>query len=397
MLLFATMDQPTRRIVLAFRLLGEPGRRKITSLLKCIREQELGWQLYILRNHEDFSAEFVESLPRRKIDGIVYSMPEAKSGAAALARLDIPTVAVDIYDERLLHGRRRNLVYIRDSSDAVGRAAARNLTSQGCFRSYGYVADLMGNAWGRLRGDAFVDELKRRGLEVSRYRARGKGYDLPALAKWLCGLPKPVGVFAAHDDRAIQVIEVCHEAGLAIPGDVAVLGVDNDEMICMSSTPPMSSVQPDHEGIGRLAVESLKEMMDGRRLARPVRRLVDIREIVIRESTSAVSNAGQLVQKALAFIRTHAAEAIKPRDVAAYLKVSRSLADLRFRELQGESIGKAILRQRLEEVCRRLLTTNETIENIAARCQFKRVYRLRDAFKAAYGCTMQDWRDSARG
>lgn len=81
----------------------------------------------------------------------------------------------------------------------------------------------------------------------------------------------------------------------------------------------------------------------------------------------------------------------------AYLKVSRSLADLRFRELQGESIGKAILRQRLEEVCRRLLTTNDTIENIAARCQFKRVYRLRDAFKAAYGCTMQDWRDSNRG
>ena len=390
------MNQHTRRIVLAFRLLGEPGRRKITSLLKCIREQELGWQLYILRNHEDFSAEFVKSLPGRNIDGIVFSMPEAKSGAAALAKLDIPTVAVDIYDEKLLKGRRRNLVYIRDSTSAIGCAAAHNLTSQGCFRSYGYVADLMGSTWGRLRGDAFVDELRRRGQDVSRYRARGKGYDLPALTKWLCGLPKPVGVLAAHDDRAIQIIEVCHEAGLAIPGDVAVLGIDNDEMICMSSTPPMSSVQPDHEEIGRLAVESLKEMLDGPRLARPVRRFVDIREIVIRESTSAVSNAGQLVQKALAFIRAHASEAIKPRDVAAHLKVSRSLADLRFRELQGESIGKAILRHRLEEVRRRLLTTNDTIENIAARCQFRRPYRLRDAFKSAYGCTMQNWRNSVR-
>ena len=198
------MNQHTRRIVLAFRLLGEPGRRKITSLLKCIREQELGWQLYILRNHEDFSAEFVKSLPGRNIDGIVFSMPEAKSGAAALAKLDIPTVAVDIYDEKLLKGRRRNLVYIRDSTSAIGCAAAHNLTSQGCFRSYGYVADLMGSTWGQLRGDAFVDELRRRGQDA-------KGCTSP-LERTMRPKPSPIpdlSVSVFHQPSVIPVSASC--------------------------------------------------------------------------------------------------------------------------------------------------------------------------------------------
>lgn len=386
------MEKAPKRILLAFRLTGEPGRRKITSLLNHVREQGLGWQTHIVRNHWDFSANFVNSLPSRGIDGVVFSMPDARDGAAALARLDIPTVAVDLFDDSLLEGRQRNLVVIHNSPDAIGRSAARNLMSQGCFRSYGFAADLYGKNWGRLRGEAFMDELKSSGLQVFHYRARGKGYDLPALAQWLARLPKPVGVFAAYDDRAAQVVEACREAGLAVPGDVAVIGVDNDEMICMSSTPPLSSVQPDHEETGRLAARCLAEMMDGLELSMPVLKSVGVREIVVRESTSAVSYAGQLVQRALAYIRAHAAEAIKPRDVAAYLKVSRSLADLRFRELQGESIGKAILRHRLEVVRERLLATNDTIENIAVSCHFSRVCRLGKAFKAAYGCTMRDYR-----
>lgn len=108
--------------------------------------------------------------------------------------------------------------------------------------------------------------------------------------------------------------------------------------------------------------------------------------------TNPVSNAGRLVQRALAFIRTHAAEAIKPRDVTTYLKVSRSLADLRFRELQGESIGACILRYRLEEVRRRILATDDTLANIAADCSFSKFARLNQAFKAAYGCSLHDCR-----
>lgn len=381
-----------KRIAVAFRLAGEPGRRKLGGFLRYINEHQLDWQLQFTRIREDFSKELVASFPERLIDGIVCSMPSAKDGTAELAGLDIPTVALEIYDETLLQGRKRNLVFILGDTEDVGRSAARNLMAQGRFRSYGFVADLQEHVWGKLRGKAFMDEIAGNGLAVHRYTTRGKGYDLPNLANWLSRLPKPCGVFAAFDDRAIQVIEACREARFSIPGDVAIIGVDNDEMLCANTTPTLSSVQPDHDAMGYLAAEKLAMMMGGRRLTDPERHLVGVKEIVIRESTNPVSNAGKLVQRALAFIRTHAAEAIKPRDVAAYLRVSRSLADLRFRELQGESIGDAILRHRLDEVRHRLVASNDRIENIAGQCHFTKFCRLSDSFKKEYGCTMGEYR-----
>lgn len=384
--------KPARRIVLAFWLHYEPGRRKIGGFLDRVRELRLPWQFYIVRTPSVFTEAFADSLPERKIDGVVFSMPDASDGAAALARLDIPVVAVDLFGASLFRRRSRAITFIDSSSDEIGRAAARNLMAQGCFKSYGYVADQFRSIWGRERGEAFIDEIRRNRLPVSRYGMLRR-YDLPLLAQWLRRLPKPAGIFAAYDDRAIQVVEACHEAGLAIPSDIAVVGVDNDEMVCTNSTPMLTSVQPDHVMIGRLAADSLAEMLDGQISDAPVRKLVGVREIAVRESTGATSSAGRLVQQAIAFMRMHAMDGIKPRDVAAHLNVSRSLADLRFRELQGESMGSAILRHRLEAVRRLLLTTNDTIEDIADKCNFRRAYRLRDAFKARYGCTMVEYRD----
>lgn len=136
--------------------------------------------------------------------------------------------------------------------------------------------------------------------------------------------------------------------------------------------------------------------MDGRKRTVPERHLVGVKEIVVRESTSAVSSAGKLVQRALAFIRSHATEAIKPRDVAAYLKVSRSLIDLRFRELQGESIGDVILHHRLDEIRRRLIASNDKIKNIADQCHFAKFCRLSASFCKEYGCTMGEYRKTHR-
>ena len=392
----AKANGQTRRVVVAFRLAGVPGRRKLEGFLRYVNEHRLDWQLQFVRIREDFSQEFVSSFPERKIDGIVYSLPSAKDGTEELGRITIPTVALDIYDESLLGERTRNLVYILGNAREVGRAAAQNLLAQGIFKSYGFVADLQGAAWSKLRGEGFINELKASGHPVRRYTTRGKGYDLPRLANWLKSLEKPAGIFAAFDDRAIQIVEACREAGLSIPAAVAILGVDNDETLCMNTTPTISSVQPDHDRMGRLAAERLAAMMDGETVRTPERHLIGVKTIVVRESTSLSSFAGRLVQRALAFILAHATEAIKPRDVASFLKVSRRLADLRFRELQHESIGSAIRRHRLEEVRKRLAATNDTIENIAADCHFSKPSRLNESFKATYHCTMKEYRLSCR-
>ena len=386
------MDHAAKRIVVAFRLAGEPGRRKLNGFFRYMAEHRLDWQLQFVRIREDFNADFVRSFPERGIDGVVYSLPDAKDGAAELARLDIPTVALDIFDEETLCGRQKNLVFIAGSCDDVGREAARHFLSQGLYRSYAFVPDLAGRTWGRLRGEAFADEMRRNGFKVSMYKTRGKGYDLPKLRSWLESLPRPAGVFAAFDDRAVQVLEACRDARLDVPHEIAVIGVDNDESLCPHTTPPLTSVQPDHERIGALAAERLLDMLGGHALSRPERIEVGVKHVEVRESTSPVTPSGRLVQRALAFIRAHYAEPIRPQDVVRELKVSRRLADLRFSAIQGESIGKAILRTRLEAVCRRLVATNDTLANIAASCGFHKLDRLNAAFKSRYGVSMRDYR-----
>ena len=386
------MDRATKRIVLALKLAGEPGRRKLDGFFRYMAKHQLNWQFQFVRLCEDFNTEFVNSFRERGIDGVVYSLPIDNSGTSALADTDIPTVALDIVDRNHLRGRVRTIVYIASSCEDVGREAARHFLSQGFYRSYAFVPDLMGRTWGRLRGEAFAAEMKQNGFKVAGYRKRGRGYDLPRLRAWLEKLPRPAGVFAAFDDRAVQVLEACGDAGLDIPHDVAVIGVDNDELICPHTTPPLTSVQPDHLRIGELAAEKLCEMLEGRRLSRPEHIDVGVKRIEVRESTSPVTQSGRLVQRALAFIQAHYADPIRPQDVVRELKVSRRLADLRFSEIQGESIGKAILRTRLEAARRLLATTNNTLGSIANLCAFKRLERLNAAFKKKYGMSMTDYR-----
>ena len=384
-----------KRVAVTFQLSGEPGRRKLRGFLRYIAEHRLDWQLHCVRRREDFSAQFVASFRERGIDGLIYSTPADRACCAELARLDIPTVAVEIYDEKTLGGRRKNLVFITGSPEETARRAAQHFLSQGIYRSYGFVPDLGGSIWGKRRGAAFGAELKANGFRVAHYRTRGTGYDLPRLTAWIAERPKPAAVFAALDDRAIQVLEACREAGAAIPQDVAVIGVDNDEMLCTHTTPPLTSIQTDHELMGARAAEWLARMMDGERLTKPEHCRIEENTIVVRESTSPVSPSGRLVQRALAFILNNATRAIKSKDVAAHLNVSRSLADLRFRELQGESIGDAIRRTRPEEVRTRLQLSTDTIENIALACGFTRLSRLNAAFRKAYGHSMQEYRVGA--
>ena len=386
------MNQATKRIVLAFRLAGEPGRRKLDGFFRYMADHQLDWQLQFVRIREDFNAEFVRSFAERGIDGVVFSLPDARDGAEELSRIDIPTIALDIFDESLLRGRKKNLVLIAGDCEKVGREAARHFLSQGLYRSYAFVPDLAGHTWSRLRGEAFIAEMNRNGFKTAVYRTRGKGYDLPKLRKWIEKLPHPVGIFAALDDRAVQVLEACRDAGLDVPHQAAVIGVDNDEMICPHTTPPLTSIQPDHTRIGELAAEKLQGMLDGRRLARPERIMVGVKRIEVRESTSPVTQSGRLVQRALAYINAHYSEPIRPSDVVRELRCSRRLADLRFSELQGESIGKAILHTRLDAVRRMLTATNDTVENIAAACGFRKVDRMRAAFKARYGASPSEFR-----
>ena len=161
----------TKHVVIAFNLSGEPGRRKLNGIFRYITERHLTWRIQLVRIPADYSRSFVRSFPERGIDGIIYSIYAPHDVAAELARITIPTVAVDCFDDALLQGRKRNLVYISGSPEDVGKSAARHLLSQGIYRSYAFVPDLYQHPWSKLRGGAFFQELKDNGIPV-RYETR---------------------------------------------------------------------------------------------------------------------------------------------------------------------------------------------------------------------------------
>ena len=383
-----------KRVVVALQMAGEPGRRKMSGVLDYLAETEQHWDLLFVRHRENFSQEYVRSLAVDAVDGILYSFDTVPTVETELAKLDTPTVGMDVFDRSPLCGRTRNLALVTGDCDAVGRAAANHLLDTGTFRSFAFVPDLRHAEWGRQRGHAFVAHLNAQGFDVATYRhPRSRQRDIAEIAAWLARLPKPCGVFAAFDDRAMDVFEACRVAELRIPHDIAVVGVDNDPLICEHTTPALTSVLPDHVALGRLAAEILSAMMNRRAATDIVRReRCGVKQVVVRESTPPVSNAGRLVQRAVAYICANATQGIDVGDVVAHLKCSRRLADLRFRELQGTSILEAIRKVQMDEVCRLLRTTNLSTSAIAEQVGFAGTKHLPERFKAMFGCTMGMYR-----
>ena len=387
-----------RRVVVALRMAGIAGQDKLNGIFDYLSAGRR-WQLIIYRTEQEFTAEVVDQELARRADGFIVGIPGADDALARLAATDVPTVVMNVSGG--IERRERMIAFVKGDPVAVGREAARALLAQGVYKSYGYAGYRANEDWSRERGTAFRDELDAAGFvgrmfDIEHFQDRLM--DKKTMARWLATLPKPCGILAACDDRAFEILDVCREIGIKVPAEVGVLGVNNDPILCENAEPRLSSVQPDFIGEGRLAAELLERLMSGRDLAPEGRTLkVGIREIVHRESTVAQSVAGRLVQKVLTYVTNNALRKISVSGIARRFKVSRSLMELRFRELQGESVYEAILRVRLEEVKRRLRQTDEPISKITFDCGWANPAPPKALFKKRFGMSMRDWRASVRG
>ncbi len=383
-----------RKVVVAIRMAGMPGRRKFQGVLQYLEEKLRTWDLRFIRAERDFTSVFVRRLEAQRVDGIIVSMPAAEEACAELGRLCIPTVVVDVMDNRQLLKRRRNIAFLKTNARAIGRVGAECLLAQGRFRMFGYVGDCDSSVWSRGRAFSFSGEIKAAGFACDRFEKAGlpPDEDRQSLVAWLLSLKKPAGIMVAFDDRALQVLEACREAGLSVPDDVAIVSCDNDDMLCAHLSPSLTSIEPNHVQIGYRAAQLLDEFMQGRTSTVPVIESGGISRLVSRESTAVSTPGGALVRRANDFIAGNALSGIGVQDVVNYLKVSRRLADLRFREIQGMSILDAIRQRQFDEVCRLLRQTNDTMESIALRCGFADGKYLMAAFKRQFGISMGVYR-----
>ena len=373
-----------KKVFIALRMAGIAGQEKLSGIFRFLGDNH-DWDIRLVRTAGEFSVAAVKEALRSKYDGFIVSIPGTEETAAVLATTDIPTIVMDIHSRRLA-ARKRNIVFIRNSSEEIGRTAANHLLAIGTCRSYAFVHNPSVMQWSIDRCRAFRETLRDNGFWCHELRT----------SDGLQKLERPVGIFAANDDRGYDVIEFCHAHRMRVPEDAAVLGINNDTLICENCHPRLSSIQPDFEQEGYLAAETLTKMMRPRAASSPIPHpsslFVGIRSVIRRESTAELSTSGKLVQKAVAYIRRHALEGIGVSDVVTHLKVSRRLADLRFRELQHTSIGGETTQIRLAEVQRLLRTTREPIDSIAAKCGYANPNYLKNLFRKRFSMSMREFR-----
>ena len=224
--------------------------------------------------------------------------------------------------------------------------------------------------WSRDRATSFAKYIKEAGYKTHFYkRPRSKALrswenEQGRVAEWLRSLPRPIGLMACNDECGQNVIEACKQAGFRVPEEVAVIGVDNDELVCDLSDPPLSSVALNTERAGYEAAELLDKLMHGEEMNDQV--IIDqATHIATRQSTDMLSIGDHDVAKAVNYIRRHARQTIRVSDVVAATTTSRRGLQQRFRKVLGRSVHDEIRRVRIQQVMQMLVETNLPVSRIA--------------------------------
>ena len=359
------------------------------------RELLIGIGDYIL-SHGPWSVHFAELgrsdpppswLASWDGDGVVVRGENARI-ARAVAKLSVPVI--DMTPSRLLP----KAPWVKSDDGAVARLAAQHFLDRG-FRHFAFCGDAR-FSWSNRRGEQFGLLIRGAGRDCHTYespRPEASSDDaVEAIAAWLKRLPRPIAVFACYDNRGQQVLEACRRAGIPVPEEVAVLGVDNDEVLCVLSPPPLSSVVLNTRRTGWEAAALLSLMMKGEKLA-PEAHLIPPLGIETRQSSDILAIADTKIAAALRYIREHACEGLRVSDVLKHCPMARRVLESRFQQLLGRTPRQEILRVQLNRVKELLIGTELPVWEIAERTGFDSEY-LSVVFKQEAGVAPSEYRRS---
>jgi LacI family transcriptional regulator len=342
------------------------------------------WRVYRWPGALDSSLPEWKSL---KIDGAIVRDVQV---VERLAHSGIPVIFAQ-------HNRESYAPFpsIITDSAAIGCMAAEHFLNRG-FRNFAYCG-LDEFAWSRGRSAFFQQRLGQAGFTVNLYRPpaskRGRAIrnEQHHVAEWLQALPKPVAVMCCNDDRALLVIEACKLAECSVPDDAAVLGVDNDVLVCDLADPPISSIALNTEGAGYEAAQLLDHLIKGGTMAGQVIPVAPT-HIVTRMSTDMLAVTDPDVAAALAFIRRHANRLIQVDDVVEATNASRRVLEKRFKTILHRSVHQEIRRVRVNNMIRLLVGTDMSIADIAAHCGFDGVEHIARHFRKETGLSLREYR-----
>jgi LacI family transcriptional regulator len=308
----------------------------------------------------------------------------------AVAAINLPVVNVSG------NAVKRSFPTVATDSEALSVVAAEHLLERG-FRQFGYCGDARFD-WSYRHEQNFRKYLRVTGFDLAVFDSEiGDAEDWPRerkkLIDWLVGLPKPIGIFACYDIRGQQLLDVCRQAGVRVPDEIAVIGHHNDELLCELCDPPLSSIVPNARRAGYEAAQLLDRLMHGQEVSTRTRLIAPI-GVFARKSTEAIALRDNEIAQAVRFIRDHACEGIGVEDVLRVVPISRTVLERRFQKLLHRSPYEEILRLRLERVKQLLTTTDLSIAQIAGQVGFSGVEYLSAMFKRKLGVSPREFRRS---
>ncbi len=297
-------------------------------------------------------------------DGILFRDTKATNQILAYG---LPSVVVGHRDLEI-----PGMANVVTDSNGIGRMGAAHLLSRGYrrFAFCGYATTPLERVlWSDIRRESFSERIVAAGFEPPPHYELSMDTDdwqkqRRSLAGWLKALPKPIGLMACNDDCGRLVMEACQVVGLAVPDQVGVVGVDNDEVVCGLTDPPMSSIEINFERAGYDAANALGRLMNGSKgvLARISASAI---RIVARRSTDYIDVSAPDLANALRYIRDHACSGVSSSQVSATVGLSRSALDRKFRKMLGRSVVQEIVRVRTEQIGRLLNESSLPVAEIA--------------------------------
>lgn len=357
------------------------------------------WRIRVLQSTETLTVAEIRRAERNGTDGIITCGIGTAKTQHALIRSNIPLVLVG-HHETMLDQRQQPTTCVTIDNVAIGKAGAEYLSGLGNFAAFSYIPS---------RKPDFARMDRSREIGFKRYLRKHKKNFLPyvgmraTLGKWIRDAPKPLALLCATDECAVQALKFCETLGGLAPDKVAVLGIDNDELLCRTTNPELSSIAINPENEGFVAAEQMEKLLNSRQSAKPVRttvaavRIAPVElKIIERASTKAVSPARHLISQAEQFIVENAHKPIKVDDVVSHLQVSRRLIELRFRQFKGSSILEFINSIRLNAFAKKLTESNAPIRSISTSCGFRNASYLKTMFRKRFGMTPKEYRTSAK-
>jgi len=356
----------------------EPGRQRVYGVLR-FASAHPEWEVTLLPDCP--ANDSVPTPSHTTFDGIItYALilPDVRR-----QHPDVPHFAIADWSARPENG---SIATVDIDSHKIGECAARYFLRRG-FRHFAYVGPFKDRKWSNDREQGFRTAIAAHGYSLHAYNC-GSDRDLP---DWLEALPKPCAVLAAMDWRARQVAEACRSGGIPVPEQVSVLGVDNDDLLCEFSIPPLSSIELDFERCGYLMAQALDHLMRG---GRPPSSPLEygVRSIVERRSTLDIKGSARIVSLACDFIARNATAPLTLSDIAGAAGCSIRILQKRFADAVGHSPLSELRKRRLALVCDKLIHTTRPITGIGDSCGFVSDAQLKTEFRKAFGMSMRDYR-----